>query len=308
MPDYSHNPSNSQPWGFIATLGSEPQVVTATLDLLLARGNLIQEVIVVHSSPSTHNPVSEAVTALPRIFSNEPAYQNIKLIMVPVADAEGKSQPDIANSDEAQSAFQTLYRVIRDKKIAGYKLHVCIAGGRKTLAVFGMAAAQLLFDENDRLWHLYSAGEFLNNRRLHPLPGDDIHLIPIPVMLWSQVSPILIDVKQYEDPWEFVEKARTKQLNERLKQARAFISGSLTIAEKRAVRLLVQEGLSDSEIARRLTLSPRTVEQHLRSVYRKAANHWVLTEVTRAHLIALLNLYFSLELRENPHDRREKGR
>ena len=32
---------------------------------------------------------------------------------------------------------------------------------------------------------------------------------------------------------------------------------------------LLAEGLSDTEIARRLTLSPRTVQAHLRSIYRK---------------------------------------
>jgi len=79
--------------------------------------------------------------------------------------------------------------------------------------------------------------------------------------------------------------------------------GSLSSAEQRVVRMLVQEGMSDSDIAERLCLSPRTVEQHLRAAYRKAANYWELAEVNRTHLIALLNLYLSLELRENPHDR-----
>ena len=79
--------------------------------------------------------------------------------------------------------------------------------------------------------------------------------------------------------------------------------GSLTPGERRVVRLLVQEGLSDVDIADRLSLSPRTVEQHLRTAYSKAAAHWDLMDVTRTHLIALLNLYFTLELRETPDDR-----
>jgi DNA-binding CsgD family transcriptional regulator len=32
---------------------------------------------------------------------------------------------------------------------------------------------------------------------------------------------------------------------------------------------LVAEGLTDAQVARRLYLSPRTVGQHLRSIYRK---------------------------------------
>jgi hypothetical protein len=56
------------------------------------------------------------------------------------------------------------------------QVHLSIAGGRKTMAVFGMTAAQLLFDEHDRLWHLFSGGEFLVSKRLYPQPGDEVRL------------------------------------------------------------------------------------------------------------------------------------
>ena len=289
----------------IATLGSEPQVVTVALDLLIAKGEPVQKVAVIHSTPKIPGPILEALRILGETFSKEQKYKNISFHPIPILDGQGRPLADIADPNEVQFAFQTLYKVIRESKLAGDQIHLCIAGGRKTLAVFGMAAAQLLFDEEDHLWHLYSAGDFLASRRLHPRPNDQVHLIPIPVMLWSQVSPVLSDMSLVEDPWEFVEMARRRQIKSRIEQARIFVLGSLTTAEQRVVRLLVYEGLSDSDIAERLTLSPRTVEQHLRAAYRKAANYWELPEVTRTHLIALLNLYFSLELRENPHDKQK---
>ena len=45
--------------------------------------------------------------------------------------------------------------------------------------------------------------------------------------------------------------------------------GELTDAES-SVAVLVAEGLSDKEIAARLDLAPRTVENHVRSLFRKA--------------------------------------
>jgi len=83
-------------------------------------------------------------------------------------------------------------------------------------------------------------------------------------------------------------------LNEMLERARLFVMGSLSFAERPVVEILARERLSDAEIGERLSLSPRTVEQHLRSAYRKAAAHWDLADVNRAQLVGLLSVYYTL--------------
>lgn len=171
------------------------------------------------------------------------------------------------------------------------------------MALFGMVTAQVLFDENDRLWYLVSGGDFLASKRLYPQPGDQVHLVSIPVIQWSQASPIHADLRHIEDPLEAIGRVKALKLNEKVANIRSFVLGSLTAAERRVVEVLVVEGASDQAIAERLTLSPRTVEQHLRSAYVKACTHWELEEVSRAQLIALLQLYYATRLRENPHDR-----
>jgi DNA-binding CsgD family transcriptional regulator len=60
------------------------------------------------------------------------------------------------------------------------------------------------------------------------------------------------------------------------------------------VELLVREGLTDAELAYRLTVSPRTIEAHLREVYRKAADHGQMPAFGRTQLVALLGLYYSM--------------
>jgi CRISPR-associated Csx14 family protein len=279
----------------IATLGSEAQVITAAYDLLAAQGEHLSRVSVIHTSSPA---ISQAVARLKQHFT--PA---CPLDWIHLTSDEGFLLDDVDSSLSARAAFQAMYREVRRAKQEGLRVHLSIAGGRKTMAVFGMTTAQLLFDENDHLWHLFSSGDFLASKRLHPLPGDRVELVEIPVILWSQLSPAALLLAQENDPYKALDIVRKLQLEEKITNARSFLLGSLTRGEFPVVELLVREGLSDQEIGARLSLSPRTVEQHLRSAYSKAAVHWELDQVGRSQLIALLNYYFTMQLRENPHDR-----
>jgi ATP/maltotriose-dependent transcriptional regulator MalT len=160
------------------------------------------------------------------------------------------------------------------------------------LAVYGMAAAQLLFDDDDALWYVLAGGAFFNEERWHPAPGDEAQLVRVPVLRWGTLSPALTDLRQIEDPFEAVERQQALLLAERLEEARAFVLGTLSGAEQRVLELLVREGLSNAEIAERLSLSPRTVERHLGEISGRAGVKWGLENVSRAQLIALLNFYY----------------
>jgi CRISPR-associated Csx14 family protein len=277
----------------IATLGTKPQVVTTAADLLLRAGHALENVVVIHTA-SADGVLEPALARLRDEFSQHPPYQSLQLHLQPIPGPDG-ALSDVASPAEAEAVFRALYRAVLAVKRAGLQVHLSMVGGRKVFAVYSMASAQLLFDDDDCLWYVSVGGRFLQEERLHPEPNDEAKLIHVPVLRWSTISPILTDISQIDDPFEAVERQRQLRLNESLELARVFVVGTLSFAEKPVAELLVREGLSDAEIAQRLSLSPRTVEQHLRSAYRKAAAHWDLPDVNRAQLVRLLSLYFTLK-------------
>jgi CRISPR-associated protein Csx14 len=275
----------------VATLGVEPQVVTLTLDLLKAKGYPIAQVIMVHTVGKVVQPALERLAqefALPGACD----YRTI-----PVTDEE-EPVADIINEKKATALLQTLYRVVLAEKRAGNLIHLCIAGGRKPMAIYGMVTAQLLFDEDDRLWYLLSEDWRPGNERvMHFSPGDRTWLVPVPVLHWSAVSPALTELARRENPWEAIQFQKMMRQREEWQRKREFIEYKLTPAEREVVRLAC-EGLDSAAIACRLNKSEKTVTNQFTSIYDKFREWRGFRDdvaIGRAGLVAEFAIYFALE-------------
>lgn len=277
------------PSTLIAILGSKPQLVTLTVDCLYHTGEMPNEVIVVHASRERLE-TQKAILSLEGDFPENYPHINLQYLQL---EKDGEPLKDVTSPDEVDVAFQMLYSAVRAVKMRDRCVHLLIAGGRRTLTVFGMAVAQMLFDDRDRLWHILSHPSLEASGRLHANTDEWARLISIPVISWGRLSPAFHILHSVDDPFVAAQQLSAFRLREQWDLARIFILTKTSPAELLVVELLVREDLNQNQIAERLSLSQRTVEQHLRSVYRKAADHWDVANVNQTQLIRLLSLFFS---------------
>lgn len=268
----------------IVTLGTKPQLVTLPLHLLAQRGIQVSAVWVVHPFFPVESRFGQAVAMvqamLPQLF---PAV-TLRLVTLPTADIDSEAG--------SQALLACLYQTFVEAKRAGCTIHFGIAGGRRTMGLFGMVVAQLLFDEVDRVWHLYSTPDLEESRRLLPQATDECHLVEVPVIRWRSLSPLVSDgFLQAETLTAALSKQRELRLYDQYLLARAFVEEILTAGEAR-VLAVAQTGVETDAVAARLCVARSTIETHLKHILSKARAHWDEAEMSRSKVIRLVSLYY----------------
>ncbi len=264
----------------ISTLGSEPQGVTWLLDWLLAQGHPIHEVVVIHTQ-AAH--ILQAAAILADEFPR--AYPRVRL-RLSALQVDGQPVEDIASQSDLWALLRAFYAHIRAARQVGQRAHLSLVSGRKTMAVFGMVAAQLLFSREDRIWHMISTAPWSGaSKALHPGPADDFKVIEVPFLRWGDGAAARLLLEGPDDPWEALRRPPAyaeAEVNQRKQQ---FWQQNLTPAERQVAELLVREGLDNAALAKRLGKSPRTVANQLSRAYR-ACEEWLGMPVNRAVFIA----------------------
>ncbi len=273
-------------------MGTEPQAVTWMLDWLLARGFVFGEVIVLHTSADVIQP---ALNTLQSEFTK--SYSGIRYRAEAVQGDRGPIQ-DVASEKDTWAFLQAVYRAIQRAKRAGRAVHLCLTGGRKTMAVYAMVAAQLLFDEKDRAWHMISDVHWSGTeRRMHAAPQDRYQVVAVPVVRWSDAAVVRVLLSEVDDPWEALRRQQEFTHQEVIRRKREFWEHHLTPALREVAELLVREGLDNAEIARRLHKSEHTIANQLTRIYRAFEEwrgaHTGKTGASRSALIAEFSSLFS---------------
>ncbi|MCX7839380.1 MAG: CRISPR-associated ring nuclease [Anaerolineae bacterium] len=267
----------------VVTMGGQAQVVTFALDALLAKNERVHQVIVLHLSPE--NPrIAKALAQLAREFVNEHyAYANVPMRYRALAlgDARGVLH-DIRTESDAEVVWQAVYALIAELKTQAQTLHLCIAGGRRIIGLMAMSAAMLLFDHQDRLWHLFTPDELrqraFEGAVMHVPPDADVRLIQVPLSPWGAYFPSLRALVGLPSAGVVVNQQTLLTTEERVHAQR--VLAQLSERQREVLRAFAS-GLTPQQVAERLCISLKTVDSHKTVILDLCRNEWQMAPGTR---------------------------
>ena len=245
----------------VAILGGQPQVVTFTLDLLLARGERIDQVVIVypHSNIRYHNAYLRLAGEFTGdLYKNQPCH----LRSVTIKSA-GISLEDISQPGDVEAVRQTLHELLSSLKDADQVIHLSLTGGRRIMALVALSAAMQFLTPADRIWHIYTPEELIAEAQdgalMHAPADAGVQLVNVPFVPWVAyfpgLAPLLArsnqELREADLGWlEEDERERCKQVWEQLTPRRRDVLRAFAM------------GLARQQVAARLTIEPSTVDSH----------------------------------------------
>jgi CRISPR-associated protein Csx14 len=264
----------------LITMGGQAQVVTFALDALLRRGADVGAVVVLHMDPDNAR-VRRALAQLSAEFAGdrypggEARGRSITLYRHPVT-AGGQPLAAITTAQEAEAAWAMGRDLLVGLKGEARRLHLCIAGGPRLLALTLATAAALYCDHEDRLWHLYTPRDLIARARdgaiLHVPPEAGVALLPVPLVPWGAYLPGLRDLAR---PAPGVRPAPGDVVACRAAWAR------LTPRQREVVEALAG-GALPQEAADALAITLKTLDSHKTEILAECRAAWGLDD--DAHL------------------------
>ncbi len=267
----------------VSTMGGQAQVVTFALDALLAQGEEVEQVVVLHLSPEDAR-VQRALIQLGRAFADDfyaHAGRPCRFRHVAIRD-DVRPLRDIRQEADAVATWQVVREVLSTLKVQGRRIHLCLAGGRRMIGLLALSAAMLIFDQYDRAWHMYTPREFLSRARdgaiLHAGPADGVRLIQVPLTPWGAYFPGLRALAQ-ATPEQML--AAPLRLMDRSDRARCeAVVAQLTTRQLEVLRAFAP-GRSPQEVAEVLCISLKTVDTHKTVILGECRNAWEIDEKKR---------------------------
>lgn len=255
----------------VATLGGQPQVITFTLDELLARGFPIREVIVLYLS-AEGSRVNRALERLQAEFQGD-QYRGQPCRLRPMPIRVGMMRlHDIQNDQDVVTTSEMLRELISGLKRERYQLHVCLSGGRRMMALLLVPLAMTHFGYGDRLWHIYTPDEFQtqarDGQRMHAQPQDGVRLLQVPFVPLGAVGG-LTSLSLSRPPADEAEWSRCQA-----------VWNKLSARQRDALRLLAA-GYTPQQVAERLSISIKTFNSHHAKILAESRVAWALPEEQR---------------------------
>jgi CRISPR-associated protein Csx14 len=277
----------------VATLGGQPQVVTFTLDCLLAQGERPVAVYIVYLSGAER--YRNAFACLEAEF-RAGIYEHTPLQAAPVRQ-QGRALAEACTPGEVEAVRTTVSDLFAKLKQEGSQVHVSLSGGRRIMALTAIAAAMRYLTPADRIWHLYTPPELAQRAQegalLHALEQPGPRLIDVPFVPWAAYFPAL---RSLLDPGAHLAAAWLPHEEvERCQQAWM----ALTPRQREVLRS-ISEGYTRAQTASALRIAVSTVDSHLRAIQRKCEVLWPSERIQAGFLRARFGPWLASKVYGDP--------
>ncbi len=248
----------------LASLGGQPQVVTFTLDALLSRGIVLQEVLVIF--PGGNPRYRQAFQRLVREFATFPNYRDITLRCHGLQKAPGRPLPDVLSDGDLAEAWEQIRELVCRLKRGHHQLHISITGGRRALGLMLYAAAMIYGTPQDKVWHIYTPPEWLpkvrDGAQMH-LPSGTVRLLEIPFVPWTAYIPGLRVL--FETSPAVLQRLMGEGLDKETQYRCAQVWSRLTPRQREALRALATTE-TRKEAAQLMGIRIDTLDSHRKAI------------------------------------------
>ncbi|GBC85968.1 Putative HTH-type transcriptional regulator [bacterium HR11] len=255
----------------LSPLDMDPGVLDRLIRHLTDAGYDLTYVGILHTNPA-HDEVRGALERLQTLIEDyRHRRPSLRFECIPIRD--GSHYPiDLETERDSQLFLRVLYQAVVAQKRRHRRVHLSIASGRRFMAAYAMIVAQLLFDDEDRVWRVVyrtpqSGRPVIVRTPVGSVRRFQTEVVSVPVLRWALLPSTLHEILVWDDPLRAIERQRALQASQQKQWLRQFYR-SLSPAERQVLRLLA-EGLSNKEIACRLRRRPKTVKNQIASIYRK---------------------------------------
>ena len=257
----------------VAILGGKPQLVSFLLDLLLARGEHIDQVVVVYLA---HYPRSQvAFQRLADEFSGGTYRENPCRFRGAPIQAGRNELFDIRTPEEVEIVHRNIHQLLSDLKEQRQRIHLGLGGGRRLISLIALAAAMQYLSPLDRLWHIHVPPELSkqppDQAVLHAPANAEVYLVPVPFVPWVSYFPGLSTLlnRSLQEVGESSAYFLAQDERDRCRR----VWEKLTARQKRVLEEYAQ-GLSRQEVARKLGVTEGTVSDHRDSILMQCKLVW----------------------------------
>jgi CRISPR-associated protein Csx14 len=253
----------------ISILGDRPQVVTFTLDRLLALGEHVDRVLAVYpagnlrcrssfrrlSSEFLRSRYAGRQTAL-RAAHIRMGTQDLTLIRTP---------------QEIEAARRTFQELFAGLKTREERILLSIEDGQRILALLGVCTAMRHFTTEDRIWLLdIPEGLAGPNAPMHAPAGAEVRLVEVPIVPWAAYLPGLAPLLG-----QTVEEVRAGGWQDEGERARCRrVWETLTPRQKDTLRELAV-GRGTRQAAGRLGIASSTLVSHKTAIFNACRLAWM---------------------------------